>query len=93
MTQYIFRMAVLADKPAIHSLQEQSLARTKPASVQAAASPAVTPPPASSAPTVEPPATTGVLCVTVKGAWADVWVDGKMLPPGGTLHRPDPTRG
>jgi serine/threonine-protein kinase len=73
-------------------------ARTKPVTVQTAASPAETPPPAPSAPTatqpvampepaVEPPATTGILHVTVKGAWADVWVDGKMLGRVPPIHR------
>ena len=38
-------------------------------------------------PAVEPPATTGMLHVTVKGAWADVWVDGKMLGRVPPLHR------
>ena len=70
-------------------------ARTKPAPVQTVSSPAVTPPPAPTVtqtaampePAVEPPATTGMLHVTVKGAWADVWVDGKMLGRVPPIHR------
>jgi serine/threonine-protein kinase len=62
-------------------------ARTSPEPILTASSPAVTPP-APSAPLVqEPPATTGMLHVTVKGAWADVWVDGKMLGRVPPIHR------
>ncbi|HZH75386.1 MAG TPA: serine/threonine-protein kinase [Archangium sp.] len=58
-------------------------ARTRHEPALTASSPAVTPPPAPAV----PPATTGMLHVTVKGAWADVWVDGKMLGRVPPMHR------
>ena len=36
---------------------------------------------------MEPPAATGILYVTVKGAWADVWVDGKRFGRVPPIHR------
>ncbi|WP_169787170.1 serine/threonine-protein kinase [Hyalangium minutum] len=78
--------------PAIASAQP-SMASPPPASPSSAAqTEALTealPRPSPSEPALaeESPAATGILHISIKGAWADVWVDGKMLGRVPPLHR------
>lgn len=62
-------------------------ARPAPSAPAVATAARPPPSPSESAPAEEHPAATGTLHITVKGAWADVWVDGKMLGRVPPLHR------
>jgi serine/threonine-protein kinase len=62
-------------------------AKQPPVPAEPEPAPAVAPPPSTPAPAAEPAGTPGILHITVKGAWADVWVDGKMLGRVPPMHR------
>ena len=60
-----------------------------PGTTEAASTPRAASPPATPEASPPPAVTnaTGTLHLTVKGAWADVWVDGEMLGRVPPLHR------